>query len=87
MISKIGALYAFRRSAVTRAIQRARQLGGEYLQYVTITRPLQTGNATKRIRVFVSRSRGENSVGLNVAGMIAAPRPMDFSDRTWCVGQ
>jgi hypothetical protein len=39
------------------------------------------------LRIFVSRSRGENSVGLNVAGMIAALRPMDFSDRTWCVGQ
>jgi hypothetical protein len=37
------------------------------------------------LRVFACR--GENSVGLNVAGMIAALRPMDFSDRTWCGGQ
>jgi hypothetical protein len=37
------------------------------------------------LRVFASRSRGENSVGLNVAGLIAALRPMDFSDRTLCV--
>ena len=42
---------------------------------------------TNELRVSASRSRGENSVGLNVAGMIATLRPMDFSDRTWCVGR